>query len=142
VPSGHASLVTADGLITFMYGLAAPYRQNATWLMSSVTAAQVMLLKDGQGNYLWRESFAAGQPPTLLGRPVEFDEGMPAIGAGTFPIAFGDFKSGYLINDRLGTRILRDPFTNKPFVMFYATKRVGGGVRDPRAIRLLKIAAS
>lgn len=141
VNSGAASAITSDGLIAFMYGLAAPYRQNATWLMSSATAAAISQLKDGQGNYLWREGLLADQPATLIGRPVEIDESMPAPTAGNLAIAFGDFGRGYLINDRLGTRVLRDPFTNKPFVMFYVTKRVGGGVLDPRAIRLLKIAA-
>jgi HK97 family phage major capsid protein len=146
--SGHATLLggtdaaAADMLVGFTYSLTAPYRQNASWLMNSQTAAAIAKLKDGNGNFLWREAFQAGQPPLLLGRPVEFDEGMPNIGAGTYPIAYGDFRAGYLINDRLGTRVLRDPFTNKPFVMFYVTKRVGAGVKDPNAIRLLKIAAA
>ena len=80
--------------------------------------------------------------PTRLGRPVEFDENMPGVAAGNLAVAFGDFRTGYVINDRLGTRVLRDPFTNKPFVMFFVTKRVGGGVSDPRANRLLRVAAS
>lgn len=143
VPSGHATTIpNSDVLMTFAYGLAAPYRQNATWLMNSSTAAALSLLKDGQGNYIWRESLIVGQPSTLLGRPVEIDEAMPSIGAGNLAIAFGDFKAGYLINDRMAINILRDPFTNKPFVMFYCTKRVGAGVLDPRAIRLLKISVS
>lgn len=133
--------ITVDGLIDFMYGLAAPYRQNATWLMSSLTAAFITKLKDADGNLIWRESLIIGQPSTLLGRPVEIDEGMPGPTAGSLAIAFGDFKAGYVINDRLGTRILRDPFTNKPFVQFYATKRVGGGLLDPNAIRLLRVPA-
>ena len=132
--------VTSDELTSLVYGLLAPYRQNASWLMSSATASVIMKMKDGQGNYLWRESFAAGQPATLMGRPVEFDENMPPMATGNLAIAFGDFKAGYLINDRLGTRILRDPYTNKPFVMVYATRRVGGGVKDPSAVRLLKLA--
>lgn len=133
--------IGVDGLIDFMYGLGAPYRQNATWLMSSLTAATIAKMKDADGNLIWRESLIVGQPSTLLGRPVEIDEGMPAPTAGSLPIAFGDFKAGYVINDRLGTRILRDPYTNKPFVMFYCTKRVGGGLLDPNAIRLLKLPA-
>ena len=85
----------------------------------------------------------AGQPPTLLGRPVKFDENMPSGSvAGNLAVAFGDFASGYLINDRLGVNVLRDPYSNKPFVLFYTRKRVGGGVLDPRAIRLMKIGAS
>lgn len=149
-PGGNLTVVTVasptaitfDELIGFMYGLAAPYRQNATWVMNSTTAATLSKLKDGDDNYLWRESVIAGQPATLLGRPVEFDEGMPSATAGLTPIAFGDFRAGYLINDRTGSRILRDPFTNKPYVQFYCTKRVGGGVMDPNAIRLIKMAAS
>lgn len=142
-PSGHATTIpNADALITFAYQLTAPYRQNATWLMNSQTAAAIAKMKDGQGNLIWRESLIVGQPATLLGRPVEIDENMPNIAADAFPIAFGDFKSGYLINDRTGVRILRDPYTAKPYVLFYATKRVGAGVLDPHAIRLLKIAAA
>jgi HK97 family phage major capsid protein len=137
-----ASAATVDGLIDFMYGLDAPYRQNATWLMSSLTAAALAKLRDAEGNLVWRESLMAGQPSLLLGRPVEIDEGMPGPDAGNAAIAFGDFKAGYLINDRIGTRILRDPYTNKPFVMFYVTKRVGGGVLDPNAVRVLTLPAA
>lgn len=137
-----ASAVTADELVDFTYGLAAPYRQNASWLMNSATAAVIAKLKNTDGDFLWRESFLVGQPATLLGRPVEIDEGMPDIAASAYPIAFGDFRRGYLINDRLGTRILRDPYSNKPYVNFYATKRVGGGVLDPNAVRLLQMAAA
>lgn len=141
--TGDATTIPdADALIGFTYALAAPYRQNATWLMNSATAATIAKMKDGDGNLIWRESLMLGQPSTLLGRPVEIDEGMPAIGAGTYPIAFGDFRAGYLINDRIGTRILRDPYTNKPYVVYYVTKRVGAGVADPNAIRLLKVAAA
>lgn len=147
-PSGSANAVAnADVLVDLKYGLAAPYRQNATWVMNSSTAAIIAKLKDGQGNYVWREALLASEPATLLGRPVEIDENMPNIGAAVdgkaaLPIAFGDFQKGYLVNDRVAVRILRDPYSNKPFVMFYATKRVGGGLLDPRAIRLLKVAVS
>lgn len=144
-PGGNLTVVEAaiavDGLIDFMYGLPAPYRQNSTWLMSSVTAAALSKAKDTEGNLIWREGLIVGQPATLLGRPVEIDEGMPAPTAGNLPVAFGDFNAGYLINDRQGVRVLRDPYTNKPFVNFYSTKRVGGGLLDPNAIRLLKIPA-
>ncbi len=141
--SGSATdIPTGDTLVDFKYQLAAPYRQNASWLMNSQTAAYIAKMKDGQGNYIWREGLIADEPPRLLGRPVEIDENMPNIAAAAMPIAFGDFAAGYLINDRIGIRVLRDPFTNKPFVKFYTTKRVGGGVRDPRAIRLLTIATA
>lgn len=133
--------INYDSLVDALYGLGAPYRQNASWLMSSLTAAFIAKLKDANGLPIWREGLVVGQPATLLGRPVEIDEGMPGPATGNLAIAFGDFKAGYLINDRIGTRVLRDPYTNKPFVMFYATKRVGAGVLDPFAIRLLKVAA-
>ena len=136
--AGSGTLV-GDDLVTFSYQLPAPYRQGATWLMNSTTAAAITKLKDSQGAYIWREGLMVGEPATLLGYPVEIDEGMPAIGASAMPIAFGNFKAGYLINDRLGLRTLRDPYTNKPYVNFYSTRRVGGGVLDPNAIRLLKI---
>lgn len=140
--SGDAATIpNTDILVDFTYELGAPYRQNATWLMNGQTAAFIAKMKDGDGNYIWRESLTAGQPSQLLGRPVEIDEGMPNIGAGNLPIAFGDFRAGYVINDRTGIRVLRDPYTAKGFVLFYATKRVGGGVQDPNAIRLLQIAA-
>jgi HK97 family phage major capsid protein len=133
---------TIDGLTDFMYGLEAPYRQNSSWLMSSLSAATLAKLKDANGQLIWRESLIVGQPSTLMGRPVEIDEGMPAPGVvGNLPIAFGDFRAGYLINDRIGIRVLRDPFSNKPYVMFYTTKRVGGGVLDPNAIHVLKVPA-
>lgn len=135
------SAITYDGLVDFSYSLDAPYRQGAAWLMSSLTAATIAKLKDGNDQPIWREGLVVGQPATLLGRPVEIDEGMPGPVAGNLAIAFGSFREGYLINDRIGTRILRDPYTNKPFVMFYATKRVGAGLLDPHAIRLLKVPA-
>lgn len=95
--------------------------------MSSMTAAAHSRLKDTDGNLIWRESLIVGQPATQLGRPVLFDEGMPGLVAGNLAIAFGSFSDRYLINDRANsTRLLRDPVTNKPYVHFYATKRVGG----------------
>jgi HK97 family phage major capsid protein len=147
VPSGVAAALSdathngGDALIDMVYSLRAGYRRNARWLMNSKTAGVVRRLKtsDDLKQYLWVNSIAPGQ---LLGYPVEFDENMPDINVDTFPIAFGDFQRGYLINDRIGVRILRDPFTNKPFVMFYTTKRVGGGLLDSNAIKLLKIASS
>lgn len=138
-PSGHATQVTPDSLIDLVYGLAAPYRANSSWLMSSTTIGAVSKLKDGQGQYLWQPSLILGQPPTLLGRPVYFDENMPVVAAGNLPIAFGDWRRFYVINDRTGVRVLRDPYTAKPYVLFYTTKRVGGGILDPRAVRFLKV---
>lgn len=145
-PGGNLTVVdaalTVDALVDFTYALAAPYRQNAAWLMSSLTAASIAKMKDADGQLIWRESLMVGQPSSLLGRPVEIDEGMPGPEAGNLAIAFGDFNAGYVVNDRTSSvRLLRDPYTNKPFVMFYATKRVGGGLLDPNAIRLLRIPA-
>ncbi len=137
----HGTAINIDAVTDFLYGLGAPYRQNATWHMSSLTAAMIAKIKDADGRPIWRESLIVGQPSTLLGRPVEIGQGMPAPSAGNLAIAFEDFKVGYLINGRFGSRILRDSYTNKPHVNFYVTKRVGGGVLDPFAIRLLKVAA-
>jgi HK97 family phage major capsid protein len=131
-----------DTLLSFKYQLAAPYRQNARWLMNSQTAAFIAKMKNTDGDYVWREGLVADEPATLLGRPVTIDEAMPDIGGDALPIAFGDFQRGYLINDRIGTRVLRDPYTSKPFVLFYVTKRVGGGLLDPNAIKLMKIAVT
>lgn len=142
MPSGAADKIPGpDTLVDFVYGLPAPYRANATWLMNSGTAAIIRKMKDADGRFIWAEGLISSQPATLLGRPVEIEEGMPSVGAGTMPIAFGDFRAGYVINDRFGVRVLRDPYTVKPYVNFYTTKRVGAGVLDPRAIRLLRVAA-
>lgn len=148
VPSGVAAALSdgshngGDALITLVYTLAARYRRNGTWLMNSLTAGVVRKLKDGEDRYLWQESLSAGEPPLLLGYPVEIDENMSDIGANAYPIAFGDFRRGYIIADRFGVRILRDPYTAKPYVLFYATKRVGGALLDHKAIKVLKIAAT
>jgi HK97 family phage major capsid protein len=139
--SGKADGLTTDGLIDFVYKLPSTYRQGAVWLMNSTTAAMLSKLKDLAAFPIWREGLAQGQPSTLLGWPVEIDENMPNPTAGGNAIAFGNFKIGYAINDRFGIRILRDPYTAKPFVNFYCTKRVGGGVADPNAIQVMKIAA-
>jgi HK97 family phage major capsid protein len=110
--------------------------------MNRSTQGVVRKLKDGQGNYLWQPSFQAGQPAMLAGFPVTEMAAMPNIAANAVPIAFGDFRRGYLIVDRMGVRVLRDPYSNKPYVHFYTTKRVGGGVQDPTVIKAMKMAAS
>ena len=133
-----------DALIDLVYALKEQYRVGATWLMNGKTAATIRKLKmigDVEG-YLWQPSTIAGTPDQLLGYPVTIDDNMPDIGANTCPIAFGNFMRAYLIVDRVGIRVLRDPFTNKPYVMFYTTKRVGGGVQNYQAVKLLKITAS
>lgn len=133
----------ADALTDLVYSLRAPYRANAQWLMNSKTAAAVRKLKSKQEEiYLWANPISAGQPATLLGYPVEIDETMPDIGAGNLPIAFGDFQRGYLVVEKPGVRLLRDPYTSKPYVLFYAYRRVGGGAQDFDAVKFLKIAAT
>lgn len=133
--------VAADDLIDLLYMLRAGYRAGSTWLMNSKTAGAVRKLKDADGNHIWSVATMPGELPMLLGYPVETDESMPDVGAGAFPIAFGNFQRGYLIVDRFGVRLLRDALTNKPFVHFYTTKRVGGGLWQSNAIKLLKIKA-
>lgn len=142
VTSGAAAaLSNADRLIDLVHSLRRGYRQNAKFLGNNLTLAALRKLKDSDGNYLWRPGLEAGVAGTLLGYGYEEDESMPDIAADALPLAFGDFKRGYTIADVRGTRVLRDPFTNKPYVQFYTTKRVGGGVMDSLAIKLLKIAA-
>ena len=110
--------------------------------MNRKTESVIRKFKDSTGNYIWQPGAAAGQPPTLLGYPVAEAEDMPDIASNSYSIAFGDFARGYLIVDRIGIRTLRDPYSAKPYVLFYTTKRVGGGVQDFDAIKLLKFAAS
>ncbi|WP_225207791.1 phage major capsid protein [Novosphingobium huizhouense] len=126
-------------LIDMVFSLRAGLRQGAVWMMNSTTLAAVRKFKAADGSFLWQPGIVEGQPNRLLGYPVVEAEDMPDIGAGAFPIAFGNFKAGYLITERSATRILRDPYTNKPYVQFYATRRVGGQVLDSDAIKLLKI---
>jgi HK97 family phage major capsid protein len=146
VPTGAAAAFASsnpgDALIDLVYSLKANFRPNAVWQMNRKTASIVRKFKDGQGNYLWSESIVAGQPSLLLGHPVDFNEEMPDLGANEFPVAFGDFGSGYTVVDRIGLRVLRDPYTAKPYVHFYTYKRVGGDVNNFEAIKLLKCATS
>ena len=128
-----------DVLIDLFYSLKAGHRQNSSWMMNSQTTGRVRKFKDGDGNYLWQPGLGEGLVPTLLGRPLVTAEDMPAIAADSLPIALGNWQAGYYVVDRFGTRVLRDPFTNKPYVQFYTTKRVGGGVVDSEAIKLIKI---
>lgn len=128
-------------LIDLVCQLKAPLRQGAVWVMNSTTLATVRKLKTADGAFLWQPGMVEGQPDRLLGYAVIEAEDMPNVAANQFPIAFGNFKAGYLIAERRQTSILRDPYTNKPYVQFYATRRVGGQVMDSDAIKLLKIAA-
>ena len=133
---------SADALIDLTMALKQGYRQNARWLMNRTVQGKVRKFKDDQDNYLWQPGIQAGQPATLLGYPITDDDNMSDVGSNAYPVAFGDFQRGYLIVDRMGIRVLRDPYTNKPYVMFYTTKRVGGGVQNFEAIKLLKCASS
>jgi HK97 family phage major capsid protein len=132
----------SDVLVDLIYALKAGYRQNATFVMNRKTQSAIRKFKDSTGQYLWQPPAVAGGRATLLSFPVIESEDMPDIGANAYPIAFGDFRRGYLVIDRAGVSVLRDPYSAKPYVLFYTTKRVGGGVQDFDAIKLLKFAAS
>lgn len=141
VLSGTDGAVTADGLVKLYYALKDEYAKHATFLMHRATVQAVRLLKDSSTDqYLWQPGLAAGTPDTLLGVPVALAADMPTPTADALSVAVGDFKRGYLIVDRVGVRTLRDPFTAKPYVRFYTTKRVGGEVVNSEAIKLLKLA--
>jgi HK97 family phage major capsid protein len=137
-----ATFTNVDKLIDLQHSLKAIYRNGSGFLMNDATQGHVRKFKDGDGAYIWRPGLETGSPNTLLGKPVDIDDNMPDIGAGTYPIAYANFKRAYLIIDRQGIRVLRDPYTNKPYVHFYTTKRVGGGVVMYEAIKLLKVAAA
>jgi HK97 family phage major capsid protein len=130
-----------DVLLTALYNLKGPYRLNATWFMNRATTALLRKTKDSDGAYLWSPGIAAGQPATLLGYPVASFEDMPDPATGSLSIAVGDMRSAYQIVDRVGIRTLRDPFSAKPFVEFYSTKRVGGAVINFEALQLIKLAS-
>lgn len=132
----------AEALIDLVYALGAEYRANGTFVMNSKTAGAVRKLKDADGRFLWSDGLAAGEPARLLGYAVLIAEDMPDIASGADAIAFGDFAAGYTIAERPDLRVLRDPFSAKPHVLFYATKRVGGDVSDFAAIKLLRFAIS
>ncbi|RFC68761.1 MULTISPECIES: phage major capsid protein [Mesorhizobium] len=146
IASGAAGAFPAsnpsDKLIDLVYALKAGYRQNSSWVMNRKTQALIRKFKDADGNYLWAPPAVAGQRATMLGFPLVEAEDMPDVAANSASIAFGDFSRGYLVVDRTGVRVLRDPYSAKPYVLFYTTKRVGGGVQDFDAIKLMKFAAS
>ncbi len=139
VPSGSDGDITdADAIIELVYALGAEYRANGTFVMNSKTAGKIRKLKDNDGRFLWSDGLAAGEPARLVGYPVLIAEDMPDLASGSHSIAFGDFATGYTVAERPDLRILRDPFSAKPHVLFYATKRVGGDVSDFAAIKVLK----
>jgi HK97 family phage major capsid protein len=146
IPTGAAGdfapTNASDSIIDLVYALNSEYRANASFVMNSKTAGAVRKMKDADGRFLWSDGLAAGEPARLMGYPVLVAEDMPDIAANTYAIAFGDFRSGYTVAERPDMRVLRDPFSAKPHVLFYASKRVGGDVSDFAAIKLLKFAIS
>lgn len=140
VAGGWAASNPSDILTTLVHKLKAGLRANARWVMNKGLLAEIRTFKNVDGDYIWRPGLEAGQPDRLLGYAITEAEDMPVKAASSLSVAFGDFRRGYTIVDRIGTRILRDPYTNKPYVGFYVTKRVGGMVVDSQAIKLLKFA--
>lgn len=146
LPSGAAGAFPAsnpaDRLIDLVHALRTPYRQGAVWVMNSNTLSVIRKFKDSTGNFIWQPGVGEGQPATLLGYPVVEVDAMPDIAANSLSIAFGQFSSAYLVAERGETTVLRDPYSNKPFVHFYATRRVGGAVVNSEAIKLMRFATS
>jgi len=132
----------SDTLVDLVYALKAGHRQNGTFMMNRRTQADIRKFKDAEGNYLWRPPASAGQSASLMGFPIAEAEEMPDVAENALALAFGDFRAGYLVVDRAGVRILRDPYSAKPYVLFYTTKRVGGGVQNFDAIKVVKFAAA
>lgn len=143
VNSGHATLLTDDGLIDLFYTLKDAYARNATWLMARLTIATIRKFKDGDDQYIWQPGLQAGQPSLLLGRPILEAVDMPAIGAGTLPIAIGDFRRGYTIIDRTAMTMVRDPFSlsEDGLIKFVGRRRVGGQVVQAEAIKIQVVSA-
>lgn len=136
--SGFASSNPSDALMDLIHALKRQYRNNATFVMNDAVLGTIRKFKDGQGIYLWVPGLQQGQVGALLGYPVATDDFMPDLGSNAFPVAFGDFRRGYVIADRRGTVVIRDNLTAKPYVKFFTTRRVGGGIQNFEAIKLLK----
>lgn len=146
VPTGvagdWAAANKSDIIISMVHKIKQGMRTNASWVTSKALLAEIRTFKNADGDYIWRPGLEAGQPSTLSGYMVTEAEDMPAKAANSLSLAFGNFKRGYTIVDRIGTRILRDPYTNKPYVGFYVTKRVGGMLVDSQAIKVVKFAVA
>lgn len=140
-PTPSASVNQGDCLWKTVYALKAGFRSNASWMMNSGTAGVCRTLKDGEGRWIWADA-REDSPDKLCGKAVVINEQMPAIAANSYSIAFADWQKFYIIVDRLGMTVLRDPYTNKPYVEFYTRKRVGGGVKNFQAAKLIKFASS
>jgi len=141
IEGGFDADAPVDAILDLIYAPKSRYRAGSSFVMNRRTVNDVRKFKDADGNYIWQPSAKAGQPSTLLGYPLVEMEDMPDVSAGSAAMAFGDFRRGYLIVDRQGIRVLRDPYSAKPYVLFYTTKRVGGGVQDFDAIKVLRTAA-
>lgn len=142
VNTGDAAKLTGDGFVDLMYDLPSEFAGNAKLYINRQSLGAARKLKDGQGNFLWQPSYALGQRQTLNGAPIVEMPDMPTAAAGNVAALYGDMEATYLVVDRIGIRVLRDPYSNKPFVHFYTTKRVGGGVHNPEPMRALKIAVN
>jgi HK97 family phage major capsid protein len=140
--SGATSTVTADGAINLQEALLEAYQPNARFVMRRATRGVFRKLKDGQGNYLLNRDFAQAGAVTMLGKPVSLMADVAAVGSGNLAVAYGDFRAAYRIVDRIGIRVLRDPYSSKPLILFYTTKRTGGGVRNFQAIKIQDCATS
>ncbi len=142
VNSGNAATIpNGDAILDLMTALPSAFAPGAKFYTNRLSLGSIRKLKDGQGNYLWQPSYSSGQPQSLAGSPIVEVPDMPAVAAGNIAALYGDMEATYLVVDRIGIRVLRDPYSNKPFVHFYTTKRVGGGVHNPEPMRALKIAA-
>jgi HK97 family phage major capsid protein len=141
VNGGFPAAAPIDPLVDLVYALKAGYRQNGHFVMNRRTQSAIRKLKDEDGQYLWQPAAQVGGRATLMTFPVVEAEDMPDVATDSYSVAFGDFRRGYLVVDRQGVRVLRDPYSAKPYVLFYTTKRVGGGVQDFDAIKLLRFAA-
>jgi HK97 family phage major capsid protein len=142
VDGAFAASDPSDTLIDVAYALKSGYRQNASWILNRKTQGAIRKFKDSAGDYIWQPALTADGKATLMGFPVVESEDMPDIASNAYAIAFGDFGRGYLVVDRIGVRVLRDPYSAKPYVLFYTTKRVGGGVQNFEAIKLMKFGVS
>ena len=136
IASGTDAAVTADGIKDLVYSIKSPYLRNARFMMARLTIRDVRKLKDGQGRYLWEPNLKIGEPQSLEGYPLHQADDMAAVASASLSIVFGDFNTAYTIVDRMGTRVLRDPFTAKPNIKLYTTRRVGGDVVNFEAIKL------
>jgi HK97 family phage major capsid protein len=141
VNMGHATQFTTDGLQDVKYSLIEQYLNRGTWLTNRLNVRDIMKLKDGDGTYIWREGITEAQPATLLGLPIRMSTTVATAAASALAIYLADWRESYLIVDRQGINVQRDPFTKKPFIEFYTRKRVGGDVINYQSIKIGKIAA-